>query len=157
MAALAREHLAEALTGVLVVAVAIAFLLFAWDRGTGGDRYQVTARFPNVAGVAVGTDVRLSGLKVGQVTRQTLDPATYQAVLTLSLDRGVELPLDTSAAITSDGLLGGAHIRLIPGAEEEFLAAGDEITDTQGATDLMGLIGAFINRSPDSPAAEPAP
>ncbi len=157
MASLLREHVTEALTGLIVVAVAAAFLFFAWDRQGGGDRYAVTARFPNVSGVNVGTDVKLSGMKVGAVTAQTLDPATYQAVLTLSLDRAIALPLDSSAAITSDGLLGGAHIVLVPGAESEMLKAGDEISDTQGATDLMGLIGSFINRGGgDEKAAAPA-
>lgn len=160
MAGFMRAHLAEAMTGLLVVGVAAGFLLFAMGSRSAGDRVEVTARFPNVSGVNVGTDVKLSGMKVGSVTAQTLDPATYQAVLTLAIDPAVKLPMDSSAAITSDGLLGGAHIALVPGAEAEFLKAGDEITDTQGATDLMGLIGSFINRGSNSAApdaAAPAP
>lgn len=150
MAGVLKQHGAEALIGVLVVAVAAFFLWFAWDRSVGGDRYEISARFPNISGVAVGTDVKISGMKVGAVTQQTLDPASFQAVLTLALDRSVQLPLDSSAAITSDGLLGGAHIALIPGGDPDMLRAGDEIIDTQGATDLMGLVGALINRSGDA-------
>lgn len=156
MAATLKDHGAEALIGLIVVVVAAAFLWFAWDRNSGSDRYKLTARFPNVAGVSVGTEVKMSGMTVGAVTAQSLDPATFQAVLTLALDPSVRLPLDSSAAITSDGLLGGAHIALIPGGDPELLRAGDEISDTQGATDLMGLIGAFINRSGDAPATSEA-
>ncbi len=122
-----------------------------------GESYELVARFPNVTGVSVGTDVRVSGMKVGRVIAQELDPATWQAVLRLAIDRKVSLPADSSAAITSEGLLGGSFIALIPGGEEERLGPGDEIIDTQGATDLMGLVGAVINRTGAAPPPAPAP
>jgi phospholipid/cholesterol/gamma-HCH transport system substrate-binding protein len=158
MGSLLKDHRLEALAGLLVVALATWFLLFAWQRDRSEGRYALTARFPNVSGVSVGTDVRLSGMKVGTVSGQMLDPATFQAVLTLSVDAAIKLPLDSSAAITSDGLLGGAHVVLVPGGDPAHLQAGDEITDTQGATDLMGLIGSVINRSGgEAPPPEAAP
>ncbi len=125
------------------------FLVFAWNRSGSAvaDSYELVARFPNVTGVSVGTDVRVSGMKVGRVVAQELDPKTWQAVVRMAIDRRVSLPVDSSAAITSEGLLGGSFIALMPGGEEEKLAPGDEIVDTQGATDLMGLVGAVINRT----------
>lgn len=147
--AILKEHAGEALAGLAVVLVAGWFLVFAWNRtGSGGaDSYDLVARFPNVAGVSVGTDVRVSGMKVGRVSGQRLDPETFEAVVTLSVDRKLRLPTDSAAAITSESLLGGSYVALMPGGEESLLAPGDEITETQGATDLMGLVGSFINRS----------
>jgi phospholipid/cholesterol/gamma-HCH transport system substrate-binding protein len=149
MGQLLKEHLAEALAGLAVIGIAAFFLIFALGRtgASGTDSYELKARFPNAAGINVGSDVRVSGMKVGTVTAQALDPQSYQAVVTLSVDDNVKLPLDSSAAITSEGLLGGSFIALVPGGDPEQLAPGDEITDTQGATDLMGLIGSVINRS----------
>lgn len=148
MAAL-KGHVGEALAGLAVVVVAASFLAFAWGRtsGPGGDSYRLTARFPNVTGISVGTDVRVSGMKVGEVTGQTLDPATFEAVVTMDVASSVKLPIDSSAAITSESLLGGSYVALMPGGEPDFLKSGDEIIETQGATDLMGLVGTFINRS----------
>lgn len=164
MPQLVKEHVVEALAGLAVLLVAALFLNFALTRtgASGGDTYALTARFPNAAGISVGSDVRVSGMKVGTVTAQSLDPATYQAVVSMALDKEVKLPTDSSAAITSESLLGGNFIALIPGAEPDQLQAGDEITDTQGATDLMGLVGSVINRSGAAPddsggAASPAP
>lgn len=157
MSQMLKDHLAEALAGVAVLAIAAWFLVFALGRtgASGTDSYEVKARFPNATGITVGSDVRVSGMKVGTVTAQVLDPASYQAVLTLSVDKAVALPLDSSAAITSEGLLGGSFIALVPGGDPERLAPGDEITDTQGSTDLMGLIGSVINRSGgDAPATD---
>lgn len=144
-----RENIAEALAGLVVLLLAAWFLVFALERtGSGsGGHYALMARFPNTAGISVGSDVRVSGLKVGSVTAQKLDTDSYQALVTLSVNNNVKLPLDTSAAITSEGLLGGSYIELIPGGDDEELMPGDEIIDTQGATDLMGLVGSFINRS----------
>jgi phospholipid/cholesterol/gamma-HCH transport system substrate-binding protein len=157
MATSLKDNLAEALIGLVVVAAAAGFVAFAWARtgaGQGEDGLILKARFPNIAGVTLGTDVRIAGVKVGRVAALELDPASYQAVLQLSVDRGVKLPIDSSAAVTSEGLLGGNYIALTPGADGEMLKDGGEIIETSGAPDLMGLIGSVVNRSGgEAPAA----
>jgi phospholipid/cholesterol/gamma-HCH transport system substrate-binding protein len=155
MRALFKENIIEALIGALVLLVGIWFVVFAYgrtERGGMDDAYTLTARFPNASGVSVGTDVRVSGLKVGTVVGQDLDPQTYQALVRFQVERDVKLPLDTSAAITSEGILGGNYIALTPGGDAEMLAEGDEITDTQGSVDLMSLIGSVINRTGETPS-----
>lgn len=149
MKGLFRENAGEAIVGLLVVILAAVFILFAWNHTGGGghaDGYKVTALFPNASGVNVGTDVRVAGLKVGSVTGQKLDPQSFQVAVTLALDPAVKLPADSSAAITSEGLLGSTFVALTPGGSEQPLKNGDTITDTQGAMDLMALIGQFINK-----------
>jgi phospholipid/cholesterol/gamma-HCH transport system substrate-binding protein len=158
MRALLKDNVVEALVGLAVLLVAAAFVVFAYQRtsaGTAGG-YTIAARFPNVTGVSTGTDVRVSGMKVGQVTGTRLDAKTFQAVLDLSIDPTIKLPIDSSAAITSEGILGGSYISLTPGGDPETLKPGEEISDTQGATDLMGLIGSYINRTGDAPAGAAA-
>jgi phospholipid/cholesterol/gamma-HCH transport system substrate-binding protein len=113
---------------------------------------MLTARFPNVAGVSAGTDVKVAGIKVGRVTKQSLDPASYEAIVEFGIDKALQLPIDSSAAITSEGLLGGIYVSLTPGGDSVMLKPGEEITETSGATDLMGLIGSVVNRSGDSAA-----
>jgi phospholipid/cholesterol/gamma-HCH transport system substrate-binding protein len=158
---LIRENGADALIGLLVVLLAIWFVFFAWSRTGGGgpaDALRVQALFPNAAGVNVGTDVRVAGLKIGTVAAQKLDPASYQVDVTLALDPAVKIPKDSSAAITSEGLLGGTFIALVPGGDTTPLKTGDTIVDTQGSVDMMGLIGQFINKSgSDAPAGGDMP
>jgi phospholipid/cholesterol/gamma-HCH transport system substrate-binding protein len=150
MRSLLKEHGAEALVGLLVVLVAVWFGWYAWGR-TGGGRaanaIRVNAQFQSVAGINVGTDVRIAGLKVGQVAGQRLDPKTFQAEVVLALDPATKVPADSSAAITSEGILGGSYIALIPGGDSTPLKDGDTILDTQGSVDLMSMVGQFINRS----------
>ena len=151
-----RDNLFEAVVGLLVVIIAALFIAFAWERTGGGvrDAIAVKAMFPSANGVSVGTDVRIAGLKVGTVTAERLDPESFQAEVTLALKGEVAIPNDSSAAVASDGLLGGSHIAITPGGSETPLKAGDMIIDTQGSVDMMGLIGSFINRPSDSSEAK---
>jgi phospholipid/cholesterol/gamma-HCH transport system substrate-binding protein len=161
MKALLRENIGEAIVGLAVVLLAIWFLIFVWDKTGGGERagaIHVNALFPNAAGVNVGTEVRVAGLKIGSVSALKLDPQTYQVAVTLALDPLIKLPSDSSAAIASEGLLGSNFVGLTPGGAETPLKNGDTITDTQGSLDLMAMIGQFINKpSSDSKPASPAP
>lgn len=152
MPAAVKDHLAEAFAGLVVLLLAAGFVVFAWGQTggrTGADTLLLTARFPGVGGVTVGTDVKIAGVKVGRVERLALDPTSFQAVATLAVDRSLALPVDTSAAITAEGLLGGNYVALTPGAETQTLKDGGEIAETSGAADLMGLIGSIVNRSGD--------
>ena len=156
MKTLLRENIGEALVGLFVVLFAAWFVSFAWNTTGGGTKdgaIHVTALFPNSTGINIGSEVRVAGIKVGTVTDQILDPASFQVKTTLALDPEVKLPADSSAAITSEGLLGATFISLIPGGETVPLKDGGTIADTQGAMDMMSMVGQFINKSGDAKAA----
>jgi phospholipid/cholesterol/gamma-HCH transport system substrate-binding protein len=132
----------ETLIGAVVIAIAVAFLVFAYSSTGAGpiSGYEVVAKFNRADGVNIGTDVRLSGIKVGTVSRMALDPKSYNAVLTLALESNVKLPDDSSVRITSDGLLGNQYVSIEPGGSQMPIAAGGEIENTQGSVDLIGLL-----------------
>ncbi|MEM8695375.1 MAG: outer membrane lipid asymmetry maintenance protein MlaD [Pseudomonadota bacterium] len=151
-----RGHLFEALVGLVVVIAAI-WLVFTFigrtASGAGSDAIEVTAYFPNVSGISVGTDVRVAGLSIGEVTDVSLNPDDFQAEVRMAIDPGANLPNDSSAAITSEGLLGGSFIAMLPGGSPDPLREDDVILDTQGAIDMTGLIGSMINDSGGSDGA----
>ena len=133
----------ETLIGAVVIAVAVAFFVFAYSKadigGTSG--YHVFASFNAVGGLKPGADVRVSGIKVGQVVAMRLDQENYYvAKVMMTIEPGISLPLDTSASIASEGLLGGNYVALQPGAETEMLKPGDEVAYVQDAVDLMDVI-----------------
>lgn len=156
-----REQWAETGMGFLVVALAAIFLTYSLSEGGVGRKaggYDVTAKFGEAGALTSGADVRVAGVKVGAVTKIKLDPQTFLAVATLHLNPDVKLPADSTAKITSDGLLGGAHVSIAPGGSTENLKAGDEFENTQGAVDLFGLIGQVMRPQPaaSSPAGPDA-
>lgn len=142
-----KNDVVETIVGGAVIVLAVVFFVFAYKSAgvgaaTGG--YEINAVFGSVDGVGIGTDVRISGIKVGAVSGQKLDPVTFEATLVLALAPEVKLPDDTSAKITSEGLLGGNYISLEPGNGDIMLVAGNTIEHTQGAVDLMSLIGQAV-------------
>ena len=97
------------------------------------------------AAVATARRRRLAGVKVGEVAKITLDPQNFDAIVTLRLAKSAgELPLDTSAAIYTSGLLGERYVGLTPGGDVEALHGGDQIMLTQSAVVLEQLIGKYM-------------
>lgn len=145
------SNLVESIIGAVVLLVAGWFLMFAYERTdvASVDGYMLQARFDRIDGLNVGSDVRVAGIKVGTILESELDTTSYQAIVKFSVASGVELPLDTAAAISSESLLGGSYLSLLPGGDEEYLVNGDEIEETQDAIDLLGLIGKFTSGGDD--------
>lgn len=106
--------------------------------------YNLIAKFDNAAGIEPGSDVKISGIKIGVVENNTLDYESYRAVLLLNVDNAVKLPLDSSAKIASAGLLGEKFIEISPGSDEELLKNSGEIEFTQSSVSLEDLLAKFI-------------
>ena len=137
------DRAAEAAIGAVVLAAAAAFAVYvAQSSGvvSGQGMTPLSARFPSVEGIAVGTDVRLAGIKVGTVTELDLDPASFEVKAAFTVRDDLELPEDTEVKVGSEGLLGGSFLELTPGRSGFMLQPGDEITDTQGAESILDLL-----------------
>lgn len=136
----------ETVLGAAVLLVAGLFSYFAYNTAQIKDitGYEVSARFFKVGGLAKGSDVRISGIKVGTVTKRHLDPISYDAVITMSITPDVTLPIDTEATIASSGMLGDKYLMLIPGQETERMKAGDAISKTTDFRSLEDQVGEII-------------
>lgn len=141
------RNVIETVMGGVVLLVAAAFLVFAFRSSgiaTASGGYRVVAPFDDASGISPGSDVRLAGVKIGRVVSQALDPQTFVAQVTVEIDQGIELPKDTSARIIPDGLLGGSYVSLAPGGDDANLEDGDRIQFTQGAINVVDLLGRFV-------------
>lgn len=143
---------AETLIGAVVLATAAGFLVYAGkSSGFGGStaaEYEIVANFRSAEGVSVGTDVRLAGVKVGTVTEMKLDRETYQARTIFTVEQGIELPDDSEAKVSTEGLLGGTFLEITPGASDFMLEPGEEILNTQGAISFLNLLMKFVTDEP---------
>ncbi|MBQ76630.1 MAG: outer membrane lipid asymmetry maintenance protein MlaD [Gammaproteobacteria bacterium] len=132
------------LAGIVSLAV-LAVQISGFSVGTETGTYSVYARFENIGGLVIRSKVSIGGVMVGKVADIQLDPHTYMAYVRMEIDGDVDtISMDSTAAILTDGLLGGKYIGLILGAEEEYLSEGDVILDTQSAIVLEELIGKFL-------------
>jgi len=142
------ENTTEVIVGGTVLAVAAAFLIYAGQvTGFAGNTRasnEFTASFRSVEGVSVGTDVRMAGVKVGTVTALDLNPQTFRADARLTVAQGIDLPDDSAVIVSSEGLLGGNFVELLPGGSPFNLEPGAEIEDTQSSVSLISLLLKFV-------------
>lgn len=132
------------LAGLISLAI-LAIRVSGFTVNPDQQTYTVMARFDNIGGLVVRSKVSIAGVVVGKVRTIELDQETFMARVELEIDASVnQIPIDSTAAILTDGLLGGKFIGLSIGAEEDVLQDGDEIYDTQSAIILEELIGKFL-------------
>jgi len=152
------ENKLEILAGALVLVAAAGFFVYA-SQGAGmgpqGGTYPLTASFRSVQGITAGSDVKLAGVKVGTITDITLNPTTYFADVSLAIDGAVVLPSDSAILISSEGLLGGNFVEIVPGGMPDNLGPGDEIEDTQGAVSLVSLLMKFVTGKSEDGGTSP--
>jgi phospholipid/cholesterol/gamma-HCH transport system substrate-binding protein len=108
--------------------------------------YKVYAMFDDLGGLSIRGRVSLAGVTIGRVSNVQLDRATYSAEVEMEIYSEIDnLSTDSVASIQTSGLLGDKYIAISVGADEEVLADGDTIFDTQSALNLEKLIGAFAS------------
>jgi phospholipid/cholesterol/gamma-HCH transport system substrate-binding protein len=157
--------LSETLVGAAVVVLALAVAALVYYRTGGGalSGYEINAKLSKVDGLAIGTDVRLAGIKIGTVSDLTLDPKTYLVTVHMDIQSDIKLPEDSSILVTQAGFLGGQYLSITPGGDDKMMAAGSYFENAQGSIDVMNLVGRFAtgastsNQAPTSKPAGPKP
>jgi phospholipid/cholesterol/gamma-HCH transport system substrate-binding protein len=150
----------EILVGLFVAAAIAAFFMLAMSVSnmssySGGESYQVTARFDNIGGLKVRSPVSAGGVIIGRVKDIQYSNDSYEAVVSMSIEaKYSKFPVDTAASVLTSGLLGEQFIGLEPGAEEEYLKEGDVIDLTQSALVLEQIIGQFLYSKADEKKQE---
>lgn len=142
----------ETILGAVVLLVAVGFVVFGARTVDiqGSDGYILNARFLKVGGLERGSDVRISGVKVGTVVERTLDNESFEAVVTFTVRKDLRLPVDTEAGVTAEGLLGGKYLRLFPGLSEDVLTAGQDIVQTRDFQALEDTVSEIIFLATDA-------
>ena len=135
--AVSRSHnIFDTVLAAAMIVVAAAFLAFVQMRtGTGRlTSYEFTAQLPTAGSLSVGSDVRLSGMKVGSVSGLSLDPVRYTALIRISLRDDIRLPIDSVLTVAAPAL-GNSYLSISPGRSTRLVAAGEVLpgkTTTKG-------------------------
>lgn len=144
-----RIRYIEILVGLFMLMGMLALLILALKVSglstyVGKNGYEITASFDNVGDLKIRAPVAVAGVRIGEITHIRLDSNTFRAVVTMNIYPNEKLPVDTSASILTQGLLGANYIGLIPGYEQTFLREGGHIQNTHPALILEDLIGQLI-------------
>ncbi len=140
-----RRKALETIIGAFVLLAAIAFVAYAFNESTIGavEGYELQAEFGRADGVMAGSEVRMSGIKIGSVLESRLDSTTYMAVVRFNVRQSIQIPADSSVRVLADGLLGDAYLSIEPGGGDTMLTPGDTITRTQDSINIVDLLGRF--------------
>lgn len=142
-----KQNAIETIVGFIVILIAAVFFVFAYktsNMSKTSDGYNVFANFQNIDGITKGSDVKLAGIKIGYVDTLSLEDDTYYAVVKLNIDNAVEIPKDSRAIVSTNGILGGKYIRINPGGSEKNIDHGGKIKFTQSALNIEDLIGKLM-------------
>ncbi|MFQ3307444.1 MAG: phospholipid/cholesterol/gamma-HCH transport system substrate-binding protein [Candidatus Midichloriaceae bacterium] len=138
----------ESLLGFIVIFIAIGFSYFAYKNTdtnlNNKESYVLEARFDNIDGIKIGSEVRISGIKIGNVVGQNLDNETFSAIVKMSVDNTIKLPIDSTIQILSSGFIGDKYLAISPGMEESFLKNNDLFEFTQSSLNIETLISKFL-------------
>lgn len=146
-----KERYFESIIGALVILITMVCVLLS-VKYINLDKYNkniyyLTAEFNNLDGIAVGSEVKISGISVGYVSKLTLSKNHYTAVATLKIDQPeLQLPKDTSIRVATSGLIGNKYLELHPGSDEVILGNQGRIRYTQSSLNMEDLIGKFISK-----------
>jgi len=148
MATPVKRQNREILVGAVVVFALAVFLVYAFASGKSARAgYVLNARYDQVDGLTVGSPILLAGVKIGEVNEMRLDPASRKPIVGMLIDRAIKLPKDTAAMVLSDGVLGGKFVKLVPGAEDEFMKSGEQFQYVQDSVIVEELLDMIVRRA----------
>ena len=109
----------------------------------GDNAYSLFARFTTVSGLRAGSPVDMLGIEVGRVERLTMDQEDQAAVVEMRIRKDIKVYDDAIASIRTEGLIGNMFLSIDPGGAGKLLGAGESITETRPAVDIVDLIGKY--------------
>lgn len=152
----------EIAVGVFMTILLVMLLTFVHNRSVheqAGNRFTLNATFTKADGLMPGGDVRLAGIKVGQIGQQSLADNGYQVVIQMVFDKPMDIPVDSSVRIETDGIMGTKHIEILPGGEEENMQSGEMFGYAQDALilgELLDKVNAFMREKKQATGTETA-
>ncbi len=106
--------------------------------------YTIEARFASVSGLRSGAEIQIAGVSVGRVSNISLEPESQMALVTMVINKEVQLSDDVIASVKTSGLIGDKYVQLSPGGSFDMLEDGDEVSETESAVDIEELISKYV-------------
>lgn len=143
-----KKYSREAIVGIFVLVgiLCVAYLTIKLGRMEvlNDNGYTLEARFSSVTGLRSGAEIQIAGVSVGRVSKIGLDPETQTALVTMIIDKEVQLSDDVIASVKTSGLIGDKYIQLSPGGSFDMLEDGDEVSETESSVDIEELISKYV-------------
>ena len=137
----------EFILGLLILIVSIICIFYYSSKINLFNKietFQINSSFFDIGNVNIGNDVKIKGVKVGEVSGISLDQENYMAIVTSSVDENIKIPDNSTFKISNNGFIGSPYIEIQLGESEELLKNNDYTTDNIDAVSLEEIINNFI-------------
>ena len=138
-----REFAVGAFVIIGLIAAIYLTISIGGSPWSGGDTYSIKARFNDVTGLREGSAIRISGVKIGHVSKIELNQEQFTVWAHLALPNWLTLDDDSIASVKTDGLIGDKYVSISPGGSGSPIERGGSLFETESAVDLEGLIKNF--------------
>ena len=108
------------------------------------EKFQINSSFFDIGNITIGNEVKIKGVKVGEVSSISLDQENYMAIITTSLDKSIKIPDDSAFKISNNGFIGSPYIEIQLGNSEKILKNNDNSINNIDAISLEEIINNFI-------------
>ena len=108
------------------------------------ESFQINSSFFDIGNINIGNEVKIKGVKVGEVYSISLDQDSYMAIVTSSIDERIKIPNDSTFKISNNGFIGSPYIEIELGNNEEKLKNNDHSINNVDAVSLEEIINNFI-------------
>ena len=108
------------------------------------ESFQIHSSFFDKGDINIGNEVKIKGVKVGEVSNISLDQDSYMAIVTSTVDESIKIPNDSVFKISNNGFIGSPYIEIQLGNSEEILKNNDNTINNVDAVSLEEIINNFI-------------
>ena len=105
---------------------------------------QINSSFFDIGNTSIGNDVKINGVKVGEISKIKLDQEIYMAIITSSVEKSLKIPDDSVFKISNNGFIGSSYIEIQLGNSDEVLKNNDFSVNNIDALSLEEVINNFI-------------
>ena len=137
----------EFILGILIL-ITTLFCIFYYSSKVNilneVEHIEINSTFFDIGNMSIGNDVKIKGVKVGEVTGIRLDQENFMAIITSSVEENIIIPDDSIFKISNNGFIGSPYVEIQLGNSSESLKNNDYTINNVDAVSLEEIINSFI-------------
>ena len=137
----------EFLLGLLIISLTIIAFIYAYIKiGVNNPKknFDLYSDFFNIGDLQIGSDVKINGVIVGEVSDIFLDKETYMATVKSSFFDLFSIPSNSTFTIANNGFIGSSYIDISIGSNNDYLENESFTAENIDAVSLEEVINSFI-------------
>ena len=138
----------EIFLGVIIILVSLVIFISLFNSYNSNKSnhvsFSLNSDFNNVGSLSVGNDIKIHGVKVGEVANISINPELLVANVIIEFDNFYKIPSDSIFTITSNGLMGGSYIDIKIGSSELIFTENETTKYNIDAISIENIISDII-------------